>query len=357
MRCGLPESRRKTGLLWLAVALLAATSSPSTLCAGVVGNWDFANGWNPSTGLIPAASAASGLTLSYLPKTAYYSYPVALSQPNPPPLQFATTGSFGIGNLGSGSSTVVMRMPNMQGYGLVTGLIAQFPQMANGDAGATKLNRYSLVMDVCVPGSTAAAGLPPNYLTLLQTRLAADGAWFIDKRNDKTGVASSYGGAATPDAWNRLAIVMNLSDSGAVSQYRAYVNGSLAANIVPGLVPQTSQRNYELVTRDLMTNGDFSIGTLNDSYPGLGSQSAFFLFNADRNDATNGPTQGELGTLYVANLQFRDDALSSDEVAALGGPAPGVIPVPEPATLGLLAAGVLAGGLRRLHRRRAVAPR
>jgi hypothetical protein len=344
---------RRSLAVSLALVCAAAGIGPRSAWAGVVGQWDFADGWNASTGLITASSAISGLTLSYLPKTPLYGLPAALSQPNPPPLQFATTGSFGIGNLGSGSDAVVMQMPDMRGYGLVTGLMAKFPQMVNGDSGATMLNRYSIVMDVYVPGATDAEQ-PPNYLTLLQTRLGVDNAWFIDKRTDATGVASSYGGAVTPDTWHRLALVMNLSDSGAVSQYRAYVNGSLAADIVPDLVPQTSERNAALVSRDLMTNGVFSIGTLNDSLPGLGTDSAFYLFNADRNDATDGPTLGELGTLCIANLQFRDDAMTSEQVAALGGPAPGVIPVPEPATLGLLGAAGLATGFR-MTRRRALA--
>lgn len=334
----------------LALVCAAAGLGPRSAWAGVVGQWDFADGWNSSNGLITASSTISGLTLSYLPKTPFYGLPAALSQPNPPPLQFASTGSFGIGNLGSGSDAVVMRVPDMRGYGMVTGLMAKFPQMVNGDSGATKLNRYSVVMDVYVPGSTNAER-PPNYLTLLQTRLGGDGAWLLDKRDDTTGVASSYGGAVTPNAWHRVAMVMNLSNSGAVSQYQAYVNGSLAANIVPIDVPLTSSRNSELVTRDVYTNGAFSIGTLNDSYPGLGTDSAFYLFNADRNDATDGPTLGELGTLYVANLQFRDDAMTSEQVAALGGPAPGVIPVPEPATLGLLGAAGLAAGFRMTRRR------
>lgn len=338
----------------VALACAAAGIGPPQASAGVVGQWDFANGWNASNGLITASSAISGLTLSYLPKTPYYQLPAAhggASPPaNPPQLQFDSTGSFGIGNLGSGSNAVVMRMPDMRGYGMVTGLMAKFPQMVNGDSGATKLNRYSVVMDVYVPGATDTQR-PPDYLTLLQTRLGVDNAWFIRKQTDATGVASSYGGVVMPDTWHRLALVMNLSNSGAVSQYRAYVNGNLAADIVPDLVPQTSDRNAALVSRDLMTNGAFSIGTLNDSFDGLGTDSAFYLFNADRNDATDGPTLGELGTLYVANLQFRDDAMTSEQVAALGGPAPGVIPVPEPATLGLLGAAGLAAGFRMTRRR------
>lgn len=345
-----------------AALVVVAIGAPATT-AGVVGQWDFAAGWSDQTsGLIQSQSAIGGLSLSYLPNTPFYQYPIAhggtTAPSNPPQLQFATTAAFGIANLGSGSDAVVMRVPDMRGYGLVTGLMAKFPQRANGDGSPTRLNRYSVVMDVYIPGSTDSAGLPPYYLTLFQTRLVNDGAWLIDKRYDTTGVASSYGGSVTPDAWHRLALVMNLSDSGTVSQYRAYVNGSLAADIVPDLVPQTSERNIDLVDKDLFTDEAFSIGTLSDSYDGLGADSAFFLFNADRNDRIDGPTKGELGTLYVANLQFRDDPLTSQEVAALGGPAPGIIPVPEPSGLCLIggaAAIVAALRLRRSPRGHGVA--
>jgi hypothetical protein len=64
----------------------------------------------------------------------------------------------------------------------------------------------------------------------------------------------------------------------------------------------------------------------------------------------------ELGVYYVANMQFRSDALSSLEIAALGGPAAGPIPVPEPGSLMLLAAAAtglitLTAGRSRLRTR------
>jgi PhoPQ-activated pathogenicity-related protein len=358
---GCIHHRRDRGSRWaFAAALAIAMAATNPVHAGVVGQWDFSQGWNSTTGVIPGVSSLPGLTLVYLPKTYLYSVPAAQSGTNPPPLQFATTGSFGIGNLGATSDSVVMQVPDMRGYGLVTGLMAQFPQLVNGVGSPTKLNQYSIVMDVYVPGSTDAQ--QPYYLTMLQTRLGLDGAWFIDKRDDTTGVASGYGGSVTPDSWHRLAIVMNLSDSWSSPQYEVYVDGALAASIVPDSVP-LSDRNFQLlygdpyksppVPPDLFTNGMFSIGTLADSFAGLSSgTSAFFLFNADRNDAVNGPTKGELGTLYVANLQFRDDPMTSAQVASLGGPGPGFIPVPEPTGLGLAGAAAAAGiALRRSRRR------
>lgn len=337
----------------LAVAGLVAGSEPAS--AGIIGQWDFANGWNPTSGVVTAVSGTDGAALTYLPKTFMYGLPAAQSSPNPPQLAFATTGSFGIGNLGANDGTVVMRVPDARGYGLVTGLMASFQRAGSPPA---KLNRYSVVMDVYVPGSTDAIQ-PPNYLTLVQTRLGQDNAWFIKKSTDATGVATSYGGAVTPNAWNRLALVMSLDEPTSLPRYQAFVNGALASSLVWDAVdalrgtPDFGTREQELLTYDLVPDGTFSIGTLNDSFSGLGSQSALFLFNADRNDAANGLLTGELGELYVANLQFRDDALSAGDVLALGGAAPGVVPVPEPSTWALLgAAGAAALVGRRASRRR-----
>jgi PhoPQ-activated pathogenicity-related protein len=339
------------------ISVACFVGGPRLAAGGVVGQWDFSSGWNAGTGVVPAVSAIPGLSLSYLPNTPLYQNPAAhdfgTPPPNPPQLAFGSTSDFGITNLGDTSDTVVMQMPDMRSYGAVTGLMAKFPHMANGDGTPTRLNRYSVVMDVYVPQATDDQR-PPAYLTLFQTRLVNDGAWFIDKRDDITGVASSYGGTVAPNAWHRLALVMNLSDSGAVSQYRAYVNGSLAADIVPNMVSGTSSpRNAELLANDLYTDKAFSIGTLNDAVPGLnlGPDSAFFLFNADRNVGDEGLITGELGEVYVANLQFRDEALTDSQVAALGGPAPGPIPVPEPGTLGLLGTAGLAAAAG-LSRRR-----
>jgi hypothetical protein len=100
-------------------AIIAALSAQAA-SAGVIGEWDFASGWgNQSSGLIQPASAIPGLSLSYFPNTSLYQLPIAHGNrsppPNPPQLQFATTGSFGNGNLGGGSSTVGMRVPDKRG--------------------------------------------------------------------------------------------------------------------------------------------------------------------------------------------------------------------------------------------------
>ena len=86
-------------------------------------------------------------------------------------------------------------------------------------------------------------------------------------------------------------------------------------------------------TGALQADGRFSIYTLgqitSQQLANATGPSVFFLFN----DNT-----GEVGETFVANLQFRDDALSAAEILALGGATGGVIPVPEPSTLALTGA-------------------
>ena len=107
--------------------------------------------------------------------------------------------------------------------------------------------------------------------------------------------------------------------------------------------------------RDPSAGGPLSIGALTDSNPleaptlfnGLAdaSKSTLFFFNDEDFD---------LGTLYVANLQFRDAALSAGAIAALGGPTAAAIAVPEPSSMGLTALGLaICGAMMRRGQRNA----
>ncbi|MFM9009316.1 MAG: hypothetical protein ACKON8_00165, partial [Planctomycetota bacterium] len=115
--------------------------------AAMIGNWDF------STGSLVPAAGMPGMQLAWLPDTPY-SAPFG-GTPNPPPLVYSTTGSFGVAALGSGSSSTVLRVPDMRGRGAAVGMMATFPVLANGTttggAPLTKLNRFSYVADVLVP--------------------------------------------------------------------------------------------------------------------------------------------------------------------------------------------------------------
>lgn len=303
-----------------------------------MGSWDF------STGSLAPQAATTGMTLSSLPTTPYYA--AFGGTPNPPALQFATTGSFGIATLG-GFTGDVMRVPNMQNRGGATGLMATFPVRANGETSpgvpATSLNRYTLVMDVLVPAGSFAG--TPYYLDLFQPRASSDGSLFIDKRDGALGSTTAYGGTIAANQWNRIAMVMDLDAATDAPRYSTYVNGTNVGQIIWDNIVVNSTRNYTLKFSDLVPDGLWSLCPMSEMLPGYGlpsDLSSFYLFNDNNN---------ELGELYVANLLFRDDALSSADIAALGGPAGGVIAVPEPGTMAILISGCLAFGVHALRRR------
>jgi hypothetical protein len=297
----------------------------------LLGNWDF------GTGTLAAVESLPGVVLQYLPDTPIYQ--AAGGTPNPPPLEFAPPQSFGIAPLGT-ATTPVMRMPDMRGRGAATGLMTSFPFLANGTVsggGTTKLNRFTLVMDVLLPAANFAE--LPNYLALFQPRGNADAALFVRKPSQEFGAAVSYGGVVQPDTWHRMALVMALDNPTNVPRYETYLNGAKVGEIVWDDIVVDSPRNEELKNRDLIPDGAWSIAALADTSLLLpADRSGFFTFNDN---------SSELGVYYIANMQFQTTALTSSAIAALGGPAAGPISVPEPSGLTLLTAAAIGlSGIR-----------
>ena len=325
----------------IVVMAIAACIGGGTAAAAVVGSWDF------STGSLAAAEGMAGTQLSWLPATPLYG---AFGGPaNPPPLAYGTTTSFGVAPLVSGAATV-LRVPDMRGRGPAVGMMASFPLLANGTtsggAAATKLNRYSFVTDVLVPASSFAT--LPNYLDLFQPRGNADGALFVRKPTQELGAAVAYGSPFLPDTWYRIAMVAQLDAATSAPRYDAYLNGQRYAEIIWDNIVVDSNRNAQLKDFDLVPDGTWSVAALSETDPSLpANASAFFAFNDNNN---------EVGELYVANMLFRSDALSGAEIAALGGPAPGLITaVPEPSSWVMGMAGLGLGGAA-LRRRRTLRP-
>jgi hypothetical protein len=324
---------------FLAPALsLAALFLPAAR-GEVVGDWDFSSGsLSPLTGAV---------VLSELRTKPYYS---ALGgQSGIPATAFGSPTSFGITGPG-GSPKTVLRVPNTAGYGPMGGLIAEFPRRVN--ATANTLNRYTIVMDVLVRqaayDAVHARGIR-QYMSLYQTAPTSDGDLFIDVRDQPgpeatrpLGVGGVYGGDVTADQWHRIAWVASLDAPTSEPRFRAYVDGQPAGTLVWDEL--ASQRDGDPVKTDLTdpsrpsealgVDGRFSIATLGQLSGGQlpdYQNSAFFLFN-DNAD--------EVGEMFVAHLQVRDDALSAPEIMALGGVDGQPIAVPEPARLGLVAAAI-----------------
>ena len=333
-----------------ALIILAAASGPWTppqrAAAEVIGSWDFSGG--------SLAPISGTITLGELRTKPYYAAFGGL--PGAPAVEFVSTGTAGIASPGVAPQTV-MRVPNQSGFGPMGGLIAEFPRITN--ATANSLNRYTIVMDVLVRQSAydAVYGRSSGrFMGLFQTAASSDAELFIDVRDQAglpgsdrpLGVAGVYGGDVVADQWHRIAWVASLDAATDRPRFQTYVDGEPASSLVWDDLYTSGTATNDSVKLDLVdpsapmgsglkTDGRFSIYTLGQISSGqlpLYSTSAFFLFN------DGGSNAGEVGETFVANLQFRDDALSAGEVLALGGATGGVIPVPEPSTLAL--AGVCA---------------
>jgi hypothetical protein len=323
----------------LLVAALLATVIPHAR-GEVLGNWDFSGG--------SLAALTGPATLSELSTKPYY--PAFGGQPGIPAAEFGSPASFGITGPG-GLEKTVLRVPNTAGYGPMGGLIAEFPRRIN--ATATSLNRYTLVMDVLVRQAAydeVFARGTRQYVSLFQTAPLSDGDLFIDVRDQAglpgadrpLGIGGVYGGDVVADTWHRVALVATLDAPESEPRLTAYVDGQPASTLIwddllaDGLASNDSVKldlvDSTMPSGALQTDGRFSIATLGQISGGQlpdDQTSAFFLFNDN---------QDEVGEVFVAHLQFRDEPLSASAIESLGGVTGEPISVPEPASLGLAAA-------------------
>jgi hypothetical protein len=177
---------------------------------------------------------------------------------------------------------------------------AQGYVMTHGAApngGGTKVNQYTLLMDVMFPASSDA-----KWRGLLQTdpSNASDGDLFINKANG-IGISGQYQGSVTADTWHRLAFAFNLNDK-SVSKY------------IDGV----------LVNKQ----------TLGEGFDGRWALLPTALLFTDE----DGETSGGL----VNSVQIRNGTLSDAEIAALGvATADGI---PGAASTGMSITGISGAG-------------
>jgi hypothetical protein len=354
--------------LLVVTAALAAAGQPFAR-GEVLGNWDFSGG-----SLSPLVGIA---TLSELSTKPYYS--AFGGQEGIPAAEFGSPASFEIAGPG-GLDKTVLRVPDTAGFGPMGGLIAEFPRRMN--ATTNSLNRYTVIMDVLVRQAAYDAVFTRGtgkYVSLFQTGPTTDAELFIDVRDQAglpgadrpLGIAGIYGGDVVADQWHRIAWVADLDAPTSQPRFTAYLNGQPVSTLIwDDLEDQVALDPSDSVKADLVdpfvptgalqTDGRFSIATIDLISGGaiLDDQtSAFFLFNDD----SNADNANEVGEVFVAHLQFRDEPLSAAQIESLGGVTGQPISVPEPASLGLaalLAAALLAARRRWLlgdHSRRELA--
>ncbi len=234
----------------------------------ITGQWDFETG---------DLSATLGSPMQYRGDTASQT-------------QFGTTASFGIASI-NGEAGRVMRFPATsptQGYIL--------PHGAAPNGGGSKVNQYTLIMDVLLSGSST------SYRAFWQTdpSNASDGELFVNSSNG-IGISGSYQGDLTPDVWHRVAFTFDLTQR----ELGKYIDGTNVLSAAVGAAPLGSNPVQYL---------DASTGTVD----GRWALDAAALLFADEGNET--------GTGYVSSIQFHDRVLTPGEIAMLGGPNAAGIP-------------------------------
>ena len=202
---------------------------------------------------------------------------------------FGTTTVLGVPNIG-GQVAQVMKFPAMptsaDGYEM-------FPNApANGST--ADVNRYTLIMDLLFPSSST------GFRALFQTSAGNgnDADWFVNGSNG-IGINGDYSGNLTPDAWHRIALVVDLEQTDITKQYLNYIDGLFVG--------------YS----DLSGSGPGGRWAVYDQ--ANGSPSWIFSDN-----------DGETALGYVNSIQFRDEALSANDIVGLGGPSAAGIPTTIP---------------------------
>ncbi len=193
-------------------------------------------------------------------------------------------------------------------------LVVRHGAPANG--GGTYVNQYSLILDVKLP----AVG---GWMSLYQTAAsytdatstfdlsnANDGDWFVNPAAG-IGISGSYGGTVVQDSWHRLALTVD----NVTGNFTSYIDGVQVQQNVGSVGTDARFSLYGPTTPELYD---------------------WFLLFADE---TGGAA--ERGAVVVNHFQFRDWAMTGDEIAALGG-ASASGPIPEPSSIVLAALGIAA---------------
>jgi hypothetical protein len=237
----------------------------------VTGQWDFDKG---------DLSATVGTALEFLDGAAGQTATGT---------EFGTTTSFGIADI-SGMPARVMRVPGDLSRNI--GYVMHHGIAPNG--GGTKVNQYTLVMDVYVAttGSFAASLLQVSSQTN-----GDDGDLFWQQGNFGQGTGGYNGkGTFTAGAWHRVAIAYDLA-----------ANPPVVVKYVDGIKQDdwTANQSLDAARRALQPWGAILFG------------------DGD---------QDERREMFVNSVQIRGGRLSDAELALLGGPSADGIPASLPAS-------------------------
>ena len=220
---------------------------------------------------------------------------------------FGTTDGSTVPHI-NGSPAKYMHVP---GFTLDTdGYRLLFNDSGPNVGASANINRYTLLMDMLVPGPWSLTWIVPFFNTDPYNLNDAD---FYLYGDGSIGIGSGYSATnvMTPNTWYRVAFVADLK----ANTLTYYVNGTnVKSRAADGL------------------GGRWALYSNQDAGPDL------LLFN-------EGDTSGVYThELYVSSVAFVDRVLSADELAALGGPNANGILVPSITPRPVLAIQRATGG-------------
>ncbi|MBM3881777.1 MAG: hypothetical protein FJ387_18980 [Verrucomicrobia bacterium] len=199
--------------------------------------------------------------------------------------QFGTTTALGLPNIG-GAEAKVMKFPasiSPMGY--------RMPVATGPNGGGGFVNDWTLIFDILYP--TESDG---KWRAFIETDLGAfnpDADLFVNQAGG-IGIGGQYHGKILPNTWHRVGFVVEAS-AGVI---RKYIDGVQVGSQSAASGGTTLDSRWALTP-----NGEAWLFTDNDSDNALG---------------------------YVNSIQFRNVALSADQMRALAGPQAAGIPLQLP---------------------------
>ena len=187
-----------------------------------------------------------------------------------------------------GKAVNVMQFPGLIG-GTASGGYKMFHRMA-ANGGGTNVNQYTLIMDIIYPAASST-----SRRTLLQTdpNNLTDGSFRVET-NNAVGVSGVYDGMLAPDAWNRLALAVDLVGPGPHPIVAKFING-------------------RKVGQQVLSEGRDGRWSLSAN-----PNTPYALILGD-NDV-----DAQVG--YVNSIQLRSGRMSDASIIAMGGPSSTKIP-------------------------------
>ena len=255
------------GVLLLLFGLLLYPCSQAQ-AGDVTGSWQFDGNLDASVGLDGTFEGAAGTTAG----------------------EFGTCSSFGVPLVGGADEQVYY-------YSFATGSpgdAIRFLTNAAENGGGSRLNQYSLVLDILHPdhsgwGSVFHGNANGNW----------DGDLWFRSGYGNMGDYGDYGSSAPAvNTWHRIVVSVDLTL--ASDQMQVYVDGA---------------------PHNAISSAAFAVDDPSASAIHLptGSDPGVYLFTDDGTAQRDG---------YINNFQIRDYAMSASEIAGLGAPAAGAIPEP-----------------------------